>query len=185
MKFCPNFWISYSFRCISVENHEPTSYPHVNNTERYSAHEQDLPGAAWATPTNEIRTLGPFRSNVPFASFPVQFARSWLSARRRLSRPVCYFNAAVQRGTVNPVVVGSIPSTGRHVWRVLLWFIWLKVQIALPAGSIPGHTSPTRPNEHWTCPDDDARAQAPGCQRSSCGSVGRGRGGDRYSQWLS
>jgi len=29
--------------------------------------------------------------------------------------------------------------------------------------------SPMRPNELWTCPDDGiARAQAPGCQRSSC-----------------
>jgi len=35
----------------------------------------------------------------------------------------------------------------------------------------------------WTCPHDGAaRAQAPGCQRSSCGSVRRGRGGDLYSQ---
>ena len=40
-----------------------------------------------------------------------------------------------------------------------------------------------RPNELWTCPDDGAaRSQAPGCQRSSCGSVRRGRGGDRCSQ---
>jgi len=39
--------------------------------------------------------------------------------------------------------------------------------------------SPMRPNELWTCPDDGtARAQAPGCQRSSCRSVRRGRGGD-------
>jgi len=43
--------------------------------------------------------------------------------------------------------------------------------------------SPMRPNELWTCPDDGAaRTQAPGCQRSSCGSVRRGRGGDWYSQ---
>ena len=35
--------------------------------------------------------------------------------------------------------------------------------------------SPMRPNELWTCRDDGAaRAQAPGCQRSSCGSVRRG-----------
>jgi len=35
-----------------------------------------------------------------------------------------------------------------------------------------------RPNELWTCPHDGAaRAQAPGCQRNSCGSVRRGRGG--------
>jgi len=42
--------------------------------------------------------------------------------------------------------------------------------------------SPMRPNELWTCPNDGAaRAQAPGCQleRSSCGSVRRGRGGDQ------
>jgi len=43
--------------------------------------------------------------------------------------------------------------------------------------------SPMRPNELWTCPDDGAaRAQAPGCQHSSCGSVWRGRAGDRYNQ---
>ena len=37
--------------------------------------------------------------------------------------------------------------------------------------------SPMRPNEIWTCPDEGtARAQAPGCQRSSCGSVRRGKG---------
>jgi len=41
--------------------------------------------------------------------------------------------------------------------------------------------SPMSPNELWTCPDA-AMAQAHGCQRSSCGSVRRGRGGDRYSQ---
>jgi len=35
-----------------------------------------------------------------------------------------------------------------------------------------------RLNEPWTCPDDGAaRAQAPGCQHGSCGSVRRGRGG--------
>jgi len=35
------------------------------------------------------------------------------------------------------------------------------------------------PNEVWTCPHDEvARTQDPGCQRSSCGSVRRGRGGD-------
>jgi len=34
-----------------------------------------------------------------------------------------------------------------------------------------------KPNELWTYPDDGAaRAQAPGCQRSSCGSVRRERG---------
>jgi len=33
-----------------------------------------------------------------------------------------------------------------------------------------------------TSDDGAARAQAPGCQRSSCGSVRRGRGGDRYIQ---
>ena len=34
------------------------------------------------------------------------------------------------------------------------------------------------PNELWTCPHKGAaRAQAPGCQRSSSGSVRRGRGG--------
>ena len=38
-------------------------------------------------------------------------------------------------------------------------------------------------NELWTCPHDGAaRAQSPGFQWSSCGSVRRGRGGDRYSQ---
>jgi len=43
--------------------------------------------------------------------------------------------------------------------------------------------SPMGPNELWTCPDDGAAmAQAHGCERSSCGSVRRGRGGDRYSQ---
>jgi len=43
--------------------------------------------------------------------------------------------------------------------------------------------SPMRPNELWTCPDDGAAmTQAHTCQRSSCGSVRRGRGGDRYSQ---
>jgi len=42
--------------------------------------------------------------------------------------------------------------------------------------------SPMRPNELWTCPDDGAaRAPVPDCQRSSCGSVRRGRGGDRYT----
>jgi len=46
--------------------------------------------------------------------------------------------------------------------------------------SVPSHM---RPNEFWTCPDDGAaRAQAPGCQRSSCRSVRRGKGGDRCSQ---
>jgi len=40
--------------------------------------------------------------------------------------------------------------------------------------------STMRPNELWTCPDDRAaRAQVPGYQRSICGSVRRGRGGDR------
>jgi len=34
-----------------------------------------------------------------------------------------------------------------------------------------------RPHELWTCPHDGtARAQAPGCERNSCGSVRRGRG---------
>ena len=43
--------------------------------------------------------------------------------------------------------------------------------------------SPMRPNELWTYPDDGAaRAQAPCCQRSSCGSVRRGRGGDWCNQ---
>jgi len=43
--------------------------------------------------------------------------------------------------------------------------------------------SQMRPNELWTCTDDGAaRAQAPGCQRSSWGSVRRGKGGDRCSQ---
>ena len=43
--------------------------------------------------------------------------------------------------------------------------------------------SPMWPNENWTCPDEGAaRAQAPDCQLSSCGSVRRGTGGDRYSQ---
>jgi len=38
--------------------------------------------------------------------------------------------------------------------------------------------SPMRPNELWTCPDDGAaRAQALGCQRSSCRSVRRGKEG--------
>ena len=45
--------------------------------------------------------------------------------------------------------------------------------------------SPIRPNELWTCPSDGAAmAQAHGCQRNSCGSVRRGRGGDRYNQRL-
>ena len=63
-------------------------------------------------------------------------------------------------------------------------FKWLKIGVCpWSAGSTPGHTSQMSPNELWTCPDDGAdRAQAPGCQRSSCGSVRRGRGGDRYSQ---
>jgi len=40
-----------------------------------------------------------------------------------------------------------------------------------------------RPNEFWTHPDEGAaRAQAPGCQGSSCRSVRRGRGGDWYNQ---
>ena len=40
--------------------------------------------------------------------------------------------------------------------------------------------SPMRLNELWTCLDDRAtRAQAPGCQRSSCESVRRGREEDR------
>ena len=44
-------------------------------------------------------------------------------------------------------------------------------------------TLPMRLNELWTCPDDEAaRAQVPGCQRSSCGSVRRGRGWDQYNQ---
>jgi len=43
--------------------------------------------------------------------------------------------------------------------------------------------SPMRLNELWTCPDDGAaRAEASGCQRSSCRSVQRGRGGDWCSQ---
>jgi len=43
--------------------------------------------------------------------------------------------------------------------------------------------SPLKPNQRWTWPDDGAaRAQAPGCQRNSCMSVRRGRGGDRYNQ---
>ena len=43
--------------------------------------------------------------------------------------------------------------------------------------------SPMRPNELWTCPrDGTAMAQAHSCQRNSCGSVRRGRGGDRYNQ---
>jgi len=33
-----------------------------------------------------------------------------------------------------------------------------------------------RPKELWTCPQDGAaRAKAPGCQQSSCGSIRRGR----------
>ena len=40
--------------------------------------------------------------------------------------------------------------------------------------------SPMRLNELWTCPDvGAARAQALGCQRGSCRSVRRGRGGGR------
>ena len=43
--------------------------------------------------------------------------------------------------------------------------------------------SPMRPNELWTCPDDGtSRVQGPGCQRSRCGSVRRGRGRDRCNQ---
>ena len=51
---------------------------------------------------------------------------------------------------------------------------------------VPYYTSPFTPpielrptrNELWTRPDDGAaRAQAPGCQRCSCRSVRRGRGG--------
>jgi len=84
---------------------------------------------------------------------------------------------------VNPQVVGSIPSAGRHMCDGHLWFKLLKVGgCPWPAGSTPGHTSPMSPNEHWTRPDDGAaRAKALGCQRGSCGSVRRGRGGDRYS----
>ena len=56
------------------------------------------------------------------------------------------------------------------MWRGLLWFIWLKVEIALPAGSIPGNTSPMRLNEPWTRPDNGtARAKVPGRERGSCG----------------
>jgi len=47
------------------------------------------------------------------------------------------------------------------------------------------HSGPSlmRPNEFWTHPDEGAaRAQAPGCQGSSCRSVRRGRGGDWYNQ---
>ena len=37
-----------------------------------------------------------------------------------------------------------------------------------------------RPNELWTCPRDGAAmVQDHGCQRNSCGSVRRGRGGVR------
>ena len=43
--------------------------------------------------------------------------------------------------------------------------------------------SPMRPNKLRTCQHDGAaRAQAPGCQRSTCGSVRRGRGGDWCNQ---
>ena len=43
--------------------------------------------------------------------------------------------------------------------------------------------SPMRPNELWTCSRDRAAmVQVHGCQRNSCGSVRRGRGGDRCNQ---
>jgi len=43
--------------------------------------------------------------------------------------------------------------------------------------------SSMRPSENWTRSDDGAtRAKVPGPQQGSCGSVQRGRGGDRCSQ---
>jgi len=42
--------------------------------------------------------------------------------------------------------------------------------------------SPMRPNKLWIRPHDGAaRVQDPGCQRSSCRSIPRGRGGDHIS----
>jgi len=92
---------------------------------------------------------------------------------------VSQFGPAVQRGAVIPKVVGSISSAGHLMCDGRLWFKWLKVGVCpWSTASTSGHTSPMSPNELWTCPDDGAaRAQAPGCQRSSCGSVRRGRGG--------
>ena len=89
------------------------------------------------------------------------------------------FGIAVQRGAVIPKVVGSNSSAGHLLCDGHLWFKWLKVWVCpWSAGSTPGHTSLMSPNEPWTCPHDGAaRAQAPGCQRSSCGSVRRGREG--------
>ena len=47
-----------------------------------------------------------------------------------------------------------------------LWFKWLKVEVCpWPAGSTPGHISPMRPNELWTCPNTEPPGLAPGCQR--------------------
>jgi len=43
-------------------------------------------------------------------------------------------------------------------------------------------TSPMRPNKLCTCPDSGAdRAQAPGCQRSSCRFVRRGTSEEEIS----
>jgi len=39
--------------------------------------------------------------------------KKWVDTEVAVTRPVCYFSAAVQRGAVIPQVVGSIPSTGR------------------------------------------------------------------------
>jgi len=53
--------------------------------------------------------------------------------------------------------------------------LWELEEFADPGTTLPKRSfhhwglSPIRPNEFWTCPDDGAtRAQASGCQRSSC-----------------
>jgi len=58
----------------------------------------------------------------------------------------------------------SLTSVYRDLWRV-------SRQLGPDLKKSYHHSgpSPMRPNELWTCPDDGAaRAQAPGCQRSSC-----------------
>ena len=68
--------------------------------------------------------------------------------------------------------------------QVLLCLSFWRWRITQTLGPVPKKSyhhlglSPMRLNELWTYSDDGAaRAQAPGCQRSSCGSVWRGRGG--------
>jgi len=99
----------------------------------------------------------------------------------------CYFSA------VTVISARGCPSSGRqldsvyqpsHVTR-LLWFTWLEEGgvNSLPVSLILGRTSSMRPNKLWTRPDNGAaRAQAPGCQWGSCGSVRRGTGRDKCIQ---